>query len=369
MSLMVKFGQTIIVKESIQNIFDEIKRNEWTDNKIYKSASDIEIVPTFETRRMSVEKYNQQTENLKNLANKIKSNREILEKIGNVYYSKEIKTEDTEKFNQFHKSIMDSYFDDRVLTKKRSMEFLRNCFSKLKHLKGEDKNLLNQIDISELSNFKNSIFLEFISKYKIDILLNYDYNKLAPREKENLLRFLDNEEKKKYGVTDINSFDNDRINGRVDYRENNPYNLLFDNIQDKSPKKDESELLIKRLLLFNDFRTYVKYQGMTDNQIANYFRNTNDIKQAVDFYLQDLYGTKKLKVIYIFPDGREFSNEFDLIASPDELFAFVFNVNPNLSTPQLIKPDGSAIEINPVTDKFIGGLKLPHNVKLIVKTY
>jgi hypothetical protein len=192
---------------------------------------------------------------------------------------------------------------------------------------------------------------------------------LTSKEKENFLRFLDNEQIKKYAITDINSNNSDSNNRRVENRDDNPYNIFFENRQDKSAKMDESDSLIQRLILFNDFRTYVKYQGLTDNQIANYFRNTNEIKQAVDLYFQDLYGTKKLKVIYVFPDGREYSNEFELIASPDELFTFVFNINPNLSAPHLIKPDGSAIDINPITDKFIGGLKLPHNVKLIVKPY
>jgi hypothetical protein len=368
---MVKFGQAIIVKESIQNIMDDIKKNEWTDNKIYKSASDIDIVPIFDTKSKNFENYNQQSENFKNLVNKIKSNREILEKIGNVYFSKEIKTEDSNNFKHFEKIIMDNYYDDRILSKKRNTATLINSLSNLRHIKQNDKNILKQVDISEISKFKNSKFLEFISAYKIDLLCNIEYNKLNYKEKENFRSFLDNQEKRKYGITDINSFNNNQ--NKTEFRENQ-YNRIFDyNIndkkQDKFSKIDESEALIQRLILFNDFRTYVKYQGLTDNQIANYFRNTNDMRQAAELYFNDVYGSKKLKISFVFPNGREYSHELELVASPDELFTFVFSIHPNYSTPKLIKPDGTQIEINPITDKFIGGLKLPHNVKLAVKPF
>lgn len=363
MSLMVKFGQTILVKENIHNIFDEIKKTEWTENKIYKSASDIEIAPTFETRQKNIENISQHSENFKNFVTKIKLNRDILEKIGNVYFSKEMKSEDANNFNNFHKTIMDTYYDDNNLTRKRNMASLLNSFSNLKHISDTDKSLIKQIDITEISKFKNSIYLDFISKYKHDLLLNHDYNKLNFKEKENIKFFLENEVKKKYGITDINSFNRD-IN-----KNTNPYDHVFDDIlcgYEKNQNND-SEKLIQRLILYNDFRSYVKFQALTDNQISHYFKNTNDIKKAAELYFQDVYGSKKLNVIYVFPDGRKVNKDFDLIATPDELYAYVFCIDPNYYSFQLIKPDGSKIEINPVTDKFIGGLKLPSNVKLIVK--
>ena len=372
MSLMVKFGQTMIVKESIQNIMDDIKKNEWTDNKIYKSASDIEIVPIFDTKYKNIENCNQQSENFKNLVNKIRSNREILEKIGNVYFSKDIKSEESNNFKHFHKVIMDNYYDERILSKKRNVASLINSLSNLRHIKPNDKKILNQLDISEISKFKNSKFLEFISAYKIDLLCNMEYSKLNYKEKENFRSYLENEEKRKYGITDINSFNNN-IQNKNEIRENQ-YNRTYDYKlndckQDKFSKIDESEALIQRLILFNDFRTYVKYQGLTDNQIANYFRNTNEMRQAAELYFNDVYGSKKLKIIFVFPNGREYSHEVELVASPDELFTFVFSINPNYLAPKIIKPDGSQIEINPIIDKFIGGLKLPHNVKLAVKPF
>lgn len=396
---MVKFGQNLIMKENLQNISEEIKKTMWTDNKIYKHASAAEVKPAFEVKK-GKENHN---EAVQQLMLKSKTNREILEKIGNVYFSRPVSSEDIKNFQDFKKELINEYFDDRILSKKRNLAMLSSTLSDIVDSQ-ELEQIKNNTNLKDISEFKNSKLLDAVKKHRNTLLMAADYKMLQNTDKLNLLRFLDNEEKKKRGVMDINDMcydltkvqlnnsNNSNVQrGAVNYNDigfslfvdqnlnNNADNFGYNknnSLQNKNSsqnnsnmnlKKGDSDLFVSRLVMFEDFRHFVNNRKLTDDQILLYFRQNEDFNKAAELYFNELYGTSTIKITYIFPNKSVHKQEFSLVASPEELFMFVYTHNPDAIDPKLYKIDNTQIIFDPINDKFIGGLCLPQNTILNVK--
>jgi hypothetical protein len=410
MSLMVKFGQTLIFKENIQNLSEESKKSEWTENKFYKSATSVEVKPKFDLNR----EFTNKDEAVQSLVGKLKTNKEILDKISNVYFrdrrennSSPLKVSISNsdynntdnKFLNFKKDLLNDYLDDRALTKKRNLVILTKSMTNFKNINNTDIEELNKIDTDELSKYKTSKFLNLIKKYKYDFLLSEEYKSLNAIENNNFRKFLDSEQKKQSsnagnsGIHNINDFCFDFTNkSNLNQINNNvsntmhpldSFNLLSHSISQQNSiqnfleistdvkRADSSDLMVSRLVLFEDFRHLVANYSLSDDQILKYFQLHEDITKAAEMYFKEVYRANSLTVIFIMPNStpnsQKYSKEFSFIESPEELFMYVYSIYPNANDPKLYKTDGSEIKIDPVNDKFIGKLKLQQNAILYVK--
>lgn len=416
MSLMVKFGQTLIFKENIQNLSDESKKTDWTENKIYKSATCVAVKSKFDLNKNK--EFPNKDEAVQSLVGKLKTNKEILDKISNIFFRDEAQKQNVFELNSNHKSIdhkfldfkkdlLTDYLDDRSLSKKRNLVILTKSMTNFKNINYTDLEETNKIDSEELSKYKSSKFLNIIKKYKFDFLLSEEYKSLNAIEKNNFRKFLESEQKKlspnkinsgnDNGVHNINDFYFDFTNksnvNSMNKQLNNPMHPVdnFNLLSNPQPSQlsnqnliqpisldikqadssDHSDLMVSRLVLFEDFRHLVANYSLSDDQIMKYFQHHEDIKKAVEMYFKQVYGTNSLRVTFMMPDSnksmQQHSRDFSFIESPEELFMFVYSIFPDANDPKLFKKDGIEIKIDPVNDKFIGRLKLQQNSILNVK--
>jgi hypothetical protein len=392
---MVKFGQTVIFKENLQNLADEVKKSEWTENKYYKSATCVEVKPKFDLKKCEINNKDKD-EAVQTLVTKLKANKDVLDKMSSVYFNTNLSQDG--KFQEFKKELISGYFDDRVLTKKRNYVILTKALTNFRNVNYSDLEELNGIGLEEISKFKNSKLLNIIKKYKINFLIKDEYKCLNQIERNNLKKFLEAEEKKvlasqnsnvnnindfcfdftnKSNLTNVSNVKNANNSESIN-NANNPQSFPVDNfnlLKSISPERkqndlkhnDSSDLMVSRLVLFEEFRNLVKNFSLSDEQIMNYFKVTEDIVKAAEIYFKDLYRANTLRVIFIFPNNAQQIKEFSLIDSPEDLFMFIFSMNPDANEPKLYKADGSQIVIDPRNDRFIGGLHLPQNAILHVK--
>jgi hypothetical protein len=362
MSLMVRFGNKVILNTDMNNFFEEIKRTEWTENKTYRNATKIEVKPINALRR------DNNGCNLDFL--KIQKNKEIIDKLSNCYFSQNTQDNNSKKLNDLITSINNSNNKNMTLTRKRNYE---NLIQTLKTLNIENNDLVDikAIDEKEIANLKNSKFLEYILKYKNLLLKEIPLISLSSKEKSDLIKFLDSEERKSQGIHDINDYDDfHNINLGPPELVVNPPNLYHShddfNIFSDLKREFSNDKNIGQDLLVNDFKKATNAFELPNENILMYLQVTQDLTEAAKLYYEDIYNTLKLSLTYVYPSFTEKKYDFSVVGDPSELIVHIYNENPNVIDPKLFLPDGKQLAI-PESVKFIGGLKLAQNSKLIVK--
>ena len=195
----------------------------------------------------------------------------------------------------------------------------------------------NQQNLYESKNEVNLIDLDdFPSVPKPNTSSNYNQNRDISYKDINIspnsIQTLKNTDNTKY------------IMNRADYQEN-----LSDTI------------------IYEEFKQAVGNKNLSEEVCLSYLFSCNkNVLEAVNLFFQDKYNSKNLKVTYIFPDKSEVTSEFSFVGNCDELFLALYR-NPKINNPE-ISYNNRKLEINPLTDRYIGNLNISNNAKLVVKS-
>lgn len=260
------------------------------------------------------------------------------------------------------------------------------------------KNLLlnsNQIDSKEmdklldmnydsykeiLQNNTNEI-KNLISEHKYEFLMYLDYKNLRQVERSQLDEYAkrcideikarkEHETKIKNANVNVGSMNNTNVNNSNIYNNaiytNNNYSNISNNCYNKSSLGNSftlfdtginsEEEIIRKMILYNDFRSNVGNQNLSDGEIARLFQPDSNPEKAAIKYFSEINRTPKLTLIYIYPNSSQKSHEFDFLQSPDELFMTVYKDMPNINEFSLYDQSGKEIILNPVKDKYIASL-------------
>jgi hypothetical protein len=131
--------------------------------------------------------------------------------------------------------------------------------------------------------------------------------------------------------------------------------------------KDDSHENQMKMYMFEEFKRAVGNMSINDDICLSYLFTCNkNVLEAVNLYFQDKYNSKNLKVTFILPDKSEEVAEYSFVGNCDELFLSLYN-NPKLNNPEIFY-NNKKLEINPLTDRYIGNLNIINNSRLIVKS-
>jgi hypothetical protein len=363
MSLMVKFGNKVIVNTNMTNVIEDIKKNEWTDNKLYRSATRVDIKPLIGQKDQDL--------NLNAELVKIQKNRETIERIVNSMVNTSNDTT-AERLNGLIKNLEDANNKDYTLTRKRNYENLLQTFRNIK-IDQSELNKITEIKEEEISKFNKSEFMIYINKYQNLILKDIPYSILNGKEESDLIKFLDDEERKAKGIHDINDFDYGNLNlgppmvvGVPNLCQSESNGFFRNNDMKKEFSGDK---LIGQDLIVNDFKKAANCnKNISNEQLMGYIGVTDDLNEAAKLYYEDIYGTLKLNLTYWFPNKKVKQFTFNMTDDPSELIMVVYKEDQNANDPKLYISETQQIII-PEHVKFIGGLNLTHNSKIIVKYY
>lgn len=351
---IVKFGQQIICKE---NINKHQPRKEWTDNKIYRHATNVPVKMIGDIQNKS---------DITGLIQKMKNNQQVLENIIYKHFNKFSNLEKTdENFSDFSKIFSKTKNTDIPL--KNNLSDLSRTAAGFKNIEYND---LTKIELS--SNFskeeRKSQLMEVFSKYKNEFLLVETYPNLNEKDIAILKKSIQLQEKKNNEYMNINQI--------VNEFQKNPQNLKefeyhLDNFnligEEHISKQKISTEEIEKIVLCDEFRHSVRNFNLSNETIMKYLQKNRDIKEASEIYFKEIYGSHVLSLTIVFPDKSQHLKEFSFISNPEEIFLFVFSLYPDAKDLKIFKSDSTEIQLNPMTDKFIGSLGIPQKSFLTVK--
>jgi hypothetical protein len=355
MNLMVKFGNKTILNTHMNTVIEEIKRNEWTDNKIYKNATKLDIKPLFSKSEQNYSEFI-----------KIQTNKECINNIMKSYFNNS-NDDLVTRVADLKGRVEKSNSKDMNLTRKRNYEILIQMFKSI-NIDLNDLENIKMIKEEEIANMNDSMFLRYLGKYRNLLLKEIQFMVLGGKEISDLIKFLNDEERKANGIDDINGFDFVNLDAPV--AGINPLNYsdnIFFNLLDSPPIKREfsDDKNLVQDILVNEFKKAINCPHLNKEQVMSYLQVTQDLLEAAKLYYEDQYGTLKLSLLYVYQDNTTKTHDFNLVDDPSELIMVVYKLFPNANDPKLYLLNHELII--PDSLKFIGGLNLAQNTKLIVK--
>lgn len=255
---------------------------------------------------------------------------------------KESLTSNFEQLRAILSSADCSLFQDLTYQKyqdlyKTNPEIIKECFTKYRNT------LLDTLDYRTLSSQEKKLLNDFISKKDVP---KPDYDDKPPAN----------------GIANSAFFLFDNENGTHNYN-NIPKNNANINVVDinsiSSPVDNDR---IQKLLMFNEFRIYVKNKDLSDDQINSLFNNSTDIPTAANNYFRMINNSEFIKLTYIFPNQTKHVYQFKFTDPLDYLILEVYKNHSQINSPYLVLSNGREFSFNPIEDKCIGSLFKNGNV-------
>lgn len=368
MSLIVKFGNFPVLNENLNKLKEDSKKLEWTDNKIYRQATNVLVEPKICFKQVNLVEKNENS--LQDLKGKLSNNKEVLENIIRVYFPKyenDLKSE----FQNFTKNIINevNLERDALNNKKGALEGLYKTMTGFPNIEYNDLNMFPKMDFNNSQMNKNDNLKNLIKKYKNQFLIKHHFASLSPNQLNNLRTYLDNEEKSKsigydFSFLQLNSNKNNSGSSWSSGDNTGIHNNVFNSPPNSN--KTNSDMFVSKLVLCEDFKAFVNNHTLSDEQVLKYVSNCKDLKSCANLYFQELYKASILNVTMIFPDNTKQLTKFEFTADPFDIFLVVYGKYPDAKEPKLYFQNKQII-INANIDKFIGSLKLPQNAQIVVK--
>lgn len=213
---------------------------------------------------------------------------------------------------------------------------------------------------------------ECFSKYRNVLLDTLDYRSLSAQDKKLLSEFISRKEvsrsysnEKTKAPTFTNGYAHDStysIFDHVDLVNNSSKNNI--NVVDinSMPTVNVENSRIKKLLMFNEFRLFVKNKELSDDQIDSFFRSSTDVQTAANNYFKMVNNSDKISLTYIFPNQQSKVYQFQFIDPLDYLILEVYKNHSELNSPFLMLGNGEEFSFNPIEDKCIGSIFKNGNV-------
>ena len=260
-------------------------------------------------------------------------------------------------FNQVNNQVMNN--QNNIVYDRQFDEFLNNLSKNMKlndNSQNHNQVIINNVNSNAYNydNNKKAVISKQNKDYNIDLIDLDDF----PKVSTNLKRPSD--------FAKQSNLSDDR-HGSI-----NPTNSSLSSNNKKiypycnNSEEIQEERCIKNILM-DDFRMAVGDKGINENICMSYLiSSNNNIMEAANLYFQDRFGSHSLKITYILPDNKEMNLEFSFMASSDDLFLPLYS-NPNINNPEIYMGHRK-IEINPLTEKYIGNLNIMNNSRLVVKS-
>ena len=365
---------------------ETLKKFDEMSNKLYRSAAIIDINSRIVISKNYDLKFTKIVSNIKESLN-------YMEKINrsenNLNY-----------YHEYRYKIVDTYLNDNLISKRSIWEKLKRILTELskdnfidkeqyskliKNSEGIDYNLMSFLEkykydiikrmkfkvLESETKFKEKLFSGFPITTFENISLNLPDSKtnLKRNEKENIDKYMKptkNILMKSDNISIKDSFKKvsqnlgyDLNEFPQDYARKNTYNNSVSN------KIHLFEEKFCKNIMIEEFRKAVNSPEMNDELCINYLSICNyNLIDTVDLFFQIKYNTKKLKIIYIIEDKTEFAREFAFTSNSGDLYIPIYS-NPNINNAELFYKS-KKLEINPLTQKFIGHLNLANNSRLYV---
>jgi hypothetical protein len=312
-------------------------------------------------------------------------------------------------YNEYRRKLMDIYLNETMNSKKENLEKIKKIIMSFSNDPDEQWKL-KEISCSIYGGMDHSLKM-LLEKYRNEILYNINYkalnekenhffkkqlkqaisgkftesltdeNKICPIPENPPEAIISSNKPSHFNLIDLDeepqrkplqSSDNKCVKGSLKkVSENIGFELIdLQNhrkcttipIQYIDEKQNENYMM---KMLIEDFKNTLRLE-VSDLQCTNYLKRANkNVIEAIELFFQAKYNSPKLKVIYLFPDGKEYIAEFAFTANPDDLFVPVYANYPSANEIDIFYKS-RRLEINPVLHKFIGDLGLLNNSKLYV---
>ena len=344
-------GKKIIFKETLKNFNESVKNFDWTDNKIYKPALNIDISTTFDE------------------SNKINENEISLGKL--IFYKIRIENQLKKniKFSNFlHlKNFIISSYTKNDQESLKNLHILINLLKEKGNLEEDEKKFLLEINCLNKDSYLYKDMLKIILKHKNCILKQLPYQIIEGKEYDYLIKFIENKEKKEFKpFSIIPSKNDDNLDNFLFKDSSHDFNLL--NFQERNSFTNEiqNQNYIMSILI-NELKDLINDHNISDdNCIDLLIKNSNSAKEAASQYFINKYKSKILNVIYVKPCGEEKKITFDLNADSGDIFTPLYNLCPELENPKLFFFGNEfIIDFNKI--KLIGAINLAQNCRLCIK--
>jgi len=249
-------------------------------------------------------------------------------------------------------------------------------------------NFLNNLskNIDSNNNVKNTESQHNLGNSNLKLNNNFNYNLHSTpsnQNKNNSQNHNMTEIKNEFNLIDLDAFPSapknnldyslfPNQNNENFYRENqntsnNNQAIRYQESNNQINYRDDSNENQMKLYMFEEFKRAVGSMSLNDDICLSYLFTCNrNVLDAVNLYFQDKYGSKNLKVTFILPDKSEEVNEYSFVGNCDELFITLYS-NPKLNDPEIFY-NNKKLEINPLTDRYIGNLNIANNSRLVVKS-
>lgn len=364
MSLSVKFGNFQIFNQNIQNFGTNPNQNQWTKNKFYQPASNIEIKPTFLKNVETSSNFEKEFDE-----KKISFNKEIINKIREKFLKEsQNKIDSKQDFSSIFLELKQNiYFDDieSMNRIKNENNNLIESFSKLS-LNSEEKEKIKQ---STTQNKEET--LKLIEHNKYELLMHLDFLTLLKGDHESLIKYLKKQNSNKKGYVDINDMDldfdllqqqlmhNKVNNNNIDAFNKTPQKVQIEPVVDvfNIINRSNDDAFLSNLVECNEFRKLVNEPKLPDEKCRSVLASARSMEDACDLFFRQSYRESKLTLILVYPNGKRIEKAVPFTMTMDEMI--VMNMNENWDRDHL-----PTFKVNNVLDidtskyKFIGAYKL-----------
>jgi len=283
-------------------------------------------------------------------------------------------------YNEYRRKLMDIYLNETMNSKKENLEKIKKIIMSFSNDPDEQWKL-KEISCSIYGGMDHSLKM-LLEKYRNEILYNINYKALNEKENHFFKKQLKQAISGKFteSLTDENKIcpiPENPPEAIISSNKPSHFNLIdLDEEPQRKPLQSSTTIPIQYIdekqnenymmkMLIEDFKNTLRLE-VSDLQCTNYLKRANkNVIEAIELFFQAKYNSPKLKVIYLFPDGKEYIAEFAFTANPDDLFVPVYANYPSANEIDIFYKS-RRLEINPVLHKFIGDLGLLNNSKLYV---
>jgi hypothetical protein len=255
----------------------------------------------------------------------------------------------------------------------------------------------SSFDINDIkiSLDRKTILINFFKKYRNIFLLKFEFKNIRNKTKENLIIYLNkligmgnksgniskidfdklNEVIKKTNTSSVEQikilkYIDEFVDSFVVNPDNRNINVNLLNNHNNHENFDKDKKFAKNILV-NEFKIEINRPDMNFDTAENFFAGTDDLEFAVSNYFQNKYQDENLKMVFLFPSGKEYFLIKNFTDTPSSIFdditnIIVFEEKKEIIEFTLIQEGIGRIDI--VNNmKYIGGLNILKNKKIYVK--